>query len=105
MSNLLTALAREHLAAADKIGEGIEYWVVASNKDLGYTSKGFRAKQRGRDELVLFSYNDVLSPPKQQALVAEALTQEALEITRQFRTDAFSSGPVQRTLTGKEIYS
>lgn len=103
VSNLLTALAREHPAAADKIGEGIEYWVVASNKDLGYTSKGFRAKQRGRDELVLFSYTDVISPPKQQSLVAEALTQEALEITRQFRTDAFASGPVQCALTGKEI--
>ncbi|WP_165838092.1 DUF3223 domain-containing protein [Pseudarthrobacter sp. AG30] len=103
VSNLLTALAREHSEAADKIGEGIEYWVVASNKDLGYTSKGFRAKQRGRDELVLFSYTDVLSPPKQQALVAEALTREALEITRQFRADAFASGPVKCALTAKEI--
>lgn len=103
VSNLLTALAREHPAAVDKIGGGIEYWVVASNKDLGYTSKGFRAKQRGRDELVVLSYTDVLSPPKRQTLVAEALTQEALEITRQFRTDAFARGPVQCALTGKEV--
>ncbi|MEO5318137.1 hypothetical protein PV761_06060 [Arthrobacter sp. CC3] len=103
VSALLTAMAREHPAAADKIGEGIECWVVASNKDLGYTSKGFRAKQRGREELVVFSYNDVLSPPKRLTLVAEALTQEALEITRQFRTDAFATGPVQCALTGKEI--
>ncbi|MBM7794446.1 DUF3223 domain-containing protein [Paenarthrobacter ilicis] len=103
VSSLLTALAREHPAAADKIGDGIEYWVVASNKDLGYTSKGFRAKQRDRDELVLFSYTDVISPPKQQALVAEALTREALEITRNFRTAAFASGPVQCALTAREI--
>lgn len=60
-------------------------------------------KQRGRDELVPFSYTDVISPPKQQALVAEALTREALEITRQFRTDAFSSGQVQCALTTREI--
>lgn len=103
VSDVLTALAREHPQAVDKIGEGIEYWVVASNKDLGYASKGFRAKQRGREELVLFSYTDVISPPKQQALVAEALTQEALDITRQFRTNAFASGPVRCALTGKEI--
>jgi hypothetical protein len=103
VSDLLTALAREDPEAADKIGEGIEYWVVASNKDLGYTSRGYRAKQRGRDSLVLFSYTDVLNPPKQRTQVAEALTQEALEITRQFRTDAFASGPVRCALTGKEI--
>lgn len=65
--------------------------------------EGFRTKQPGREELVLFSYNDVLIPPKQQALVTEALTQEALEITRQLRTDAFSSGPVHLALTGKEV--
>lgn len=103
VSDLLTALAREHPAAADKIGEGIEHWVIASNKDLGYTSKGFRAKQRGRDELVLFSYTDVLRPPNQRTLVAEALTQEALDITRRFRTDAFANGPVRCALTGKAI--
>lgn len=103
VSDLLTALAREHPEAADKIGEGIECWVVASNKDLGYASKGFRAKQRGRDELVLFSYKDVLSPPKRRALVAEALTQEALQITRQFREDAFRSGPVTCAVTGVAI--
>jgi hypothetical protein len=100
VSDLLTALAREHPGAADKIGAGVECWVVASNKDLGYTSKGFRAKQQGRNELVLFSYKDVLSPPKRRTLVAEALTQEALEITRQFRTDAFSGGPVTCAVTG-----
>lgn len=103
VADLLTSLAREHPEATEKVGAGIEWWVVASNKDLGYTSKGFRAKQRGRDELVLFSYTDVLRPPKQRALVAEALTKEALDITRRFRTEAFASGPVQCALTGKII--
>ena len=103
VADLLTALAREHSEAVDKIGAGIEYWVVASNKDLGYTSKGFRTKQRGRDDLVRFSYTDVLRPPKQRAMVAEALTQEALDITRRFRTEAFANGPVQCALTGKLI--
>lgn len=103
VADLLTSLAREHPEATEKVGAGIEWWVVASNKDLGYTSKGFRAKQRGRDELVRFSYTDVLRPPKQRALVAEALTQEALDITRRFRTKAFAGGPVQCALTGKMI--
>lgn len=103
VSNLLTALAREHQDAAVKIGNGIEYWVVASNKDLGYVSKGFRAKQLGRDELILFSYTDVLNRPKQRTLVAEALTQEALDITRRFRTHAFANGPVKCALTGTMI--
>lgn len=103
VSDLLTALAREHQDAAAKIGAGIEYWVVASNKDLGYASKGFRAKQIGRDELVLFSYTDVLNRPKQRTLVAEALTQEALDITRRFRTRAFASGPLNCALTGTLI--
>lgn len=35
--------------------------------------------------------------------MAEALTKEALEITRQFRTDAFASGPVQCALTAREV--
>ncbi|MBT2555531.1 DUF3223 domain-containing protein [Arthrobacter sp. ISL-5] len=103
VADLLTALAREHPAATDKVGAGIEQWVVASNRDLGYTSKGFRAKQLGRDEPVRFSYTDVLRPPKQRALVAEALTQEALDITRRFRTEAFAGGPVHCALTGKMI--
>jgi hypothetical protein len=68
VADLLTALAREHPEAADKIGEGIEYWIAASNKDIGYATRGFRAKQRGRAEPVRFSYTDVLSPPKQRAL-------------------------------------
>lgn len=103
VSNLLTALAREHHDAAAKIGNGIEYWVVASNKDLGYVSKGFRAKQIGRDELILFSYTDVLNRPKQHTLVAEALTHEALDITRKFRTHAFANGPMKCALTGSVI--
>lgn len=103
VSNLLTALAREHQDAAVKIGSGIEYWMVASNKDLGYVSKGFRAKQLGRDELILFSYTDVLNRPRQRTLVAEALTQEALDITRRFRTHAFANGPVKCALTGTLI--
>lgn len=103
VSNLLTALAREHKDAAAKIGDGIEYWVVASNKDLGYVSRGFRAKQIGRDELIQFSYTDVLNRPKQRTLVAEALTQEALDITRRFRSMAFADGPVECALTGSTI--
>lgn len=58
---------------------------------------------RQRDELVLFSYKDVLTAPKRRALVAEALTQEALQITRQFREDAFGSEPVSCAVTGVAI--
>lgn len=35
--------------------------------------------------------------------MAEALTKEALEITRLFRTDAFAGGPVQCALTASEV--
>ncbi len=101
---LLTALVRDHQEAVEKIGDGIEYWVVASNNDLGYATKGFRIKQIGRDELILFSYTDVLTPPKQRALVAEALTQEALDITREFRTLGFANGPAKCALTGSIIH-
>ncbi|TDK25847.1 DUF3223 domain-containing protein [Arthrobacter crusticola] len=103
VSGLLTALAREHPEAEDKIGKGIEHWVVCSNRDLGYASNGFRAKQTGREGLIPFSYSDVLSPPRQRARVAEALTFEAIDITRQFRTDAFREGPVRCADTGEVL--
>ena len=101
--DLLTALAENHPEATDKVGAGIEYWIAASNNDLGYDSRGFRAKQRGRAEPVPFSYTDVIDPPTHRMLVAEALTQEALDITRQFRTDAFAGGPVPCAFTGEMI--
>jgi hypothetical protein len=103
VADLLTALAREHPEAADKVGAGIEYWVAASNKDSSYRTRGFRAKQWGRAEPVLFGYTKILDKPDRQGLVAEALTQEALDITQRFRTDAFANGPVECARTGKMI--
>jgi hypothetical protein len=103
VSGLLTALVREHPEAAEKIGPGIEHWVICSNNDLQYSTKGFRVKQIGREGLVKFSYTDVLAPPTQRALVGEALTREAIDITQQLRTDAFSNGPVKCAYTGEEI--
>ncbi|MDQ0823341.1 hypothetical protein QFZ79_001086 [Arthrobacter sp. V4I6] len=73
VSGLLTALVREHPEAAEKIGPGIEHWVVCSNNDRQYNTRGFRAKQIGREGLVKFKYTDVLSPPTRHALFAEAL--------------------------------
>lgn len=95
LSGLLTALVGEHLEAVDKIGPGIEHWVVCSNTDLGFPRKGFRIKQIGSDELVEFGYSKVINPPSEVGRVAEALTQEAIEITRQVRTDAFQNGPAK----------
>lgn len=103
ITELLSELVSRHPEAAEKIGPGIEFWVVCSNKDIGYTSKGFRLKQVNRDELVRFSYLDVLKRPNHKDLVAEALTQEALEITREFRTQAFKDGPVLCAKTGVVI--
>lgn len=103
ITELLSELVSRHPEAAEKIGPGIEFWVVCSNKDIGYASKGFRLKQVNRDELVRFSYLDVLKRPSRKDLVAEALTQEALEITREFRTQAFKDGPVLCSKTGVVI--
>lgn len=103
VSGLLTALVREHPEAAEKIGPGIEHWVVCSNSDRQYRTRGFRAKQIGREGLVRFKYTDVLSPPTRHTLFAEALTREAIDITQQLRTDAFSAGPVKCAYTGEEI--
>ena len=103
VSGVLTALLREHPEAAEKIGPGIEHWVVCSNGDLGYSGKGFRVKQVGSNELVEFGYGKVISPPSHLGRVAEALTQEAISITRQVRTDAFQNGPVECVDTGAII--
>ncbi|MCC3293223.1 hypothetical protein LJ756_01155 [Arthrobacter sp. zg-Y411] len=103
VSGLLTALVGEHVDAMDKIGPGIEHWVVCSNVDLGFPGKGFRIKQIGSDELVEFGYGKVITPPSEVGRVAEALTQEAIEITRQVRTDAFQNGPAKCADSGAII--
>lgn len=103
ISELLSKLVLRHPEAAEKIGPGIEFWVVCSNRDIGYASKGFRLKQVNHDELVRFSYLDALKMPSRKDLVAEALTLEALEITREFRTEAFRNGPVCCAKTGVVI--
>lgn len=103
ISGLLTALAHEHPRADEKIGKGIEYWVVCSNSDIGSPHNGFRAKQIGREGLVEFGFGKVIYPKPHAGQVAEALTQEALDITRQYRTDAFKNGPVICADTGDAI--
>lgn len=103
ISGLLTALANEHPNPDEKIGAGIEYWVVCSNRDLGSPHNGFRAKQIGRGDLVEFGYGNAIYPKDHAGKVAEALTQEAIHITRQFRTDAFKDGPVICADTGVVI--
>jgi hypothetical protein len=101
--DVLTELAREHPRPIEKIGAGIEYWVVCSNTDLHHRSgnKGFRIKQIGKDELVEFGYTKVLYPPSSVEQLRTALTEEARDITEQFRADAFKDGPVTCFRTGE----
>ena len=105
LQEVLNALASEHPRPQEKIGAGIEWWVVSSNADLHHRSgnKGFRIKQRGRVELVDFSYTKVLYPPSDIQQLRTALTEEARDITEQFRTDAFKDGPVCCIWTGELI--
>lgn len=105
LAYVLTELAHEHPRPEEKIGPGIEWWVVSSNTDLHHRAgnKGFRIKQVGREELVDFGYVKVLYPPAEVEQLRTALTEEARDITEQFRTDAFQNGPVTCCRTGQSI--
>jgi hypothetical protein len=94
---------RDSLARArstEKIGSGIEYWVVENNSDAWNRSRGFRIKQVDRSETVRFGYGDIINPPNRVALVKEALKNEARYITGKFRADAFEAGDVHCSRTG-----
>lgn len=92
LHEVLSALAKEHPRADEKIGPGIEYWIVRGNAELHNRSNGFWIKQAEREDLVDFGYSKVLSPPGATADLATALTEEARDITEAFRTSAFSGG-------------
>jgi hypothetical protein len=105
LAYVLSELAREHPQPDEKIGPGIEHWVVTTNTDLHHRkgNKGFRVKQFGKDELVEFGYTKVLYPPSDVEQLSTALTEEARDITEQFRTDAFKNGPVICFRTGELV--
>ncbi|GHD13750.1 DUF3223 domain-containing protein [Zhihengliuella salsuginis] len=100
---LLTELVSLHKDAEQKIGQGIQNWIALSNNDLGYKTRGFRLMPIGGGEPEPFSYRDIINKPNHRAKVAEALTQEAIYVTRKFRQDSFAKGPVRCADTGEII--
>lgn len=101
----LTALLELHPDADDKIGDGIDHWVVFDNSvDTAYTSTGFRPVRVDGSGPIKFSYTDVIDKPSHKQLVQEALTLEALPITLDYRKSRFGNGPVVCCRTGEEIY-
>lgn len=69
-------------------------WIVMPNNDLGRNTKGYRAVLMNGGEPEKFGYTKIVMPKDKSYFVAEALTEEAIEITRKFRRDRFAAGPV-----------
>lgn len=100
---VLNHLAGLHPEAETKFASGITGWVVVPNNDLGRNTVGYRAILAKGGSSEKFGYSKVLRPQEKKYFVAEALTQEALEITRKFRRDRFEQGPVRCADTGELI--
>lgn len=92
--DVLDELAGWHPEAAQKFASGIVHWKVMPNNDLGWNTDGYRAVLAKGGVPEKFGYSKVLSPRTHKYLVSEALTREAIEITREFRSDRFAAGPV-----------
>lgn len=104
ISETLNALLELHDEADEKIGVGIDHWVVFDNSvDTLYTSTGFRPVRVDGSGPVKFSYRDVIDKPTHRQNAQEALTLEATSITLGWRQDQFAAGPVECVRTGELI--
>lgn len=99
---VLNALIELDIDATEKIGPGIDHWVVFSNRDLklNRNSAGYRIMQVDGTGLIKFGYGDVLTPPKPRTFVQRALNDEAASLMVEFRTAKFNAGPVCCSKTG-----
>lgn len=100
---ILTHLAGLHPNAGTKFDSGIDYWIVMPNNDLGRNTMGYRAVLMKGGEPEKFGYSKIVKPKDKSYFVAEALTEEAIEITRKFRRDRFAAGPVHCADTSELI--
>ncbi|KRE72746.1 hypothetical protein [Arthrobacter sp. Soil762] len=103
LCDVLAELAGWHPNAAVKFASGIEYWIVMPNNDLEWNTDGYRAVLAKGGAPEKFGYSKVLSPREHKYFVAEALTHEAIEITREFRSMRFAAGPVYCAETSELI--
>lgn len=100
--SVLDALIELDVDATEKIGPGIDRWVVFSNRDLkpNRNSAGYRIMRVDGTGPIKFGYGDVLTPPKPQTFVQRALNDEAADLMAEFRKAKFSDGPVYCAVTG-----
>lgn len=90
----LNELIQLDVDATEKIGPGIAYWVVYSNRDQKWNSAGYRIMRVDGTGPVKFGYNDVLRLPTREVYVHRALNDEAADLMVQFRISQFAAGPV-----------
>lgn len=103
LARILTELVSLHDEAEEKTGSGISHWLVTRNNESGYRTRGFSIVQKGGTTTIPFGYSKVIRQPGQRAKLAEALTQEAIDVTREFRERSFATGEVKCADTGKII--
>lgn len=106
LEGFLSALVRLHPNPEEKIGNGIQHFIVMRNNDLPDIKSshlGFRIVQVDSAIPVPFAYSKIIRPLSAQAQFAAALTVEALEETRRIRREAFDRGSVYCADTGDLI--
>lgn len=101
--NLLTALLEMHEDQNEKIGKGIEYFIVDNNADLFKATRGYRVKQVGNPIPVAFSYTKIIDRPSVKQQVQQALQNAIADLMREYRRKAFEVVPVYCADTGREI--
>jgi len=100
--SVLNALIELDVDATEKIGAGIDHWVVFSNRDLrpNRNSTGYRIMRVDGTGPIKFGYGDVLTPPTPRTFVQRALTDEVAGLMVEFRRRQFATGPVYCANTG-----
>ena len=103
--SVLNTLIELDVDATEKIGPGIDHWVVYSNRDVNpnRNSAGYRIMRVDGTGPIKFGYGDVLTPPKPRTFVQRALTDEVADLMVEFRRQQFSAGPVYCAKTGVPI--
>lgn len=86
--------------ATEKIGGGIDHWVVFSNRDITRNSAGYRIIRVDGTGPITFGYSDVLRPPTAKTYVQRALNDEAADLMLNFRKEQFRAGAVYCEKTG-----
>lgn len=102
---VLDELIELDVDATEKIGVGIDHWVVYGNQDLtpARNSTGYRIVRVDGTGPITFGYNSVLKPKPHTSLVQRALTDEVATLMVDYRKTRFANGPVRCSVTGVQI--